>query len=250
MSPLKLPDSSLLLPVPTSPAATAYQEALQIYEENLNSRELESIKRPTSLEELLSHADELIRKHQGSKAVKFYTQLGRVRKKLRPLDVLLEGTCKSLPFQAREPIWAAIRFIFDLVDNSQAAFETVFNFVTEIEHRMPVIQTLTDTFRDTPMVMNAAQRLFAALIEFWSHVVKSYRGPGYHILKASFSLKPRFEKLQEALDVQFTSLRDAATAQHIQNSEQNINAQKGRLEGNSCVYREAMALADKSRPER
>jgi len=243
-------DRSLPLLTSRSPADTAYQEALQRYEENLNSRELESIKRPKSLQDVLDKADELIRKHEGSKAVKFYDKLGQVREKLRPLDVLLEGTCKSIPFHGGEPIWAAVRFVFNLVQDSQNAFEAVFDFFTEIGHQVPIIQTLTDTFRDSPMVMNAAQRLFAALIEFWSHAVKSYRGIGYHLFKATFSLKPRFEKLKGELETQFTTLKDAATAQHMQNSEQNLNSQKGVLEGRSCACYKATSLADKSRPER
>jgi hypothetical protein len=245
-----LPDRSLPMLASRSPADTAYQEALQRYEENLNSRELESIKRPTSLEGVLSEAEKLIRKHEGSKVVKFCDKLGQVREKLRPLDALLQGACKSVPFRGGEPIWGAVQFVFNLVEDSQSAFEAVFDFFTEIGHRVPIIQTLTDTFCDSPMVTNAAQRLFAALIEFWSHAVKSYRGIGYHLLKATFSLKPRFEKLKGELDAQFTTLKDVAAAQHMQNSERNLISQKVTMEGRSRACYKEMALADKFRPER
>jgi hypothetical protein len=111
-----------------SPADTAYQEALQRYEENLNSRELESVKRPTSLEDVLGEVEKLIRKHEGSKVVKFCDKLGQVREKLNPLDALLQGACKSVPFRGGEPIWGAVQFVFNLVEDSQSAFEAVFDF--------------------------------------------------------------------------------------------------------------------------
>ena len=168
---------------------------------------------------------------------------------MSPLDVLFEGVCKSVPLNGGEAILGAIHFVFKLVQNSESAFEAVLEFFVQIGERIPIIKTLNDTFRDSAIVANAAQRLFAALIEFWSHAVKSYRGLGYHLFKATFSLKPRFEKLKKELDDQFVYLKDAATAQHYQNSEQILRSQRVFLKGMPWTCCREASLTDEYRPK-
>ena len=197
---------------------------------------------------MFAKANELIQKHNSSRGVRFYNDLGRIRDRLAPLDILFEGVCKLIPFNGGSAIWSAINYVFNLLKNSKDTLEAALDFFVQIGKQIPIIQTLQNTFRGSAIVIDAIRRLFAALIEFWSHAVKSYGGIGYHLLKATFSLKPRFEKLKRELDDQFVHLKDAATAQNYQNSEENLRFHSEHLRGIPYTFYERTTLTDECRP--
>ena len=204
-----------------SPADVAFQQALHKFEETLNSDEFEDIQRPTSLDDLLDTARQIVEKHEQTKnrkLIKFYRRLSTVREGLRPFDQLLEGICGIAP-QGGKALWGVVSFVFRLIEDRQSSFETAFDFVFEIAQRIPVVQSLEKTFGDSALVKPYVENLFVVLVSFWVQAIKTYRKPGYLPFKATFSLKSRFEQLKKDLSIQTSLLNAATSAQHYEDSD-------------------------------
>lgn len=217
-----------------SEAEAAYQKALRGFEENLNSKQMKEIQRPTSLDELCGLAGEISRKHERKedrKTMRIYEKLNSARDRMRPFDILLEGLCDSAPAGGKF-IWGAVRFTFQLVEDNHATFEAVLDFFTGIGDKLSIIQTELASFRESVLVSSIAEKIFAALLDFWMQAIKTYRTMHFGLLNPTrIPLKLKFERLQKELDGQIALMKDAAHAQHHHNFEQFSSGLQNHLQG-------------------
>lgn len=205
-----------------SEAEDAYQNALRRFEENLDSKQMKDIQQPTSLDDLCKIADQISKKHENNQdrtTMRVYEKLGDARENMRPFDKLLEGLCETSPAGGKL-IWGAVRFTFQLVEDNRDTFEAVLGFFTGIGHKLSVIRTELESFKESELVTSTAQKIFAALLEFWVQAIKTYRTMHFGFRNPTKTpLKRKFEILQKDLDGQIAGMKDAANAQHHQNFE-------------------------------
>lgn len=203
-------------------ADVAYQKALRGFEENLDSKQMKEIQRPTSLADLCSMAEEISKRHeskQDRRTMRFYKKLSSARDRMAPFDIFLEGLCDSAPIGGRF-IWGAVRFTFQLVEDNHATFEAVLGFFAEIGDKLAIIQTELESFRESALVTSIGEKIFASLLEFWMQAIKTYRTMHFGLLNPTrIPLKLKFERLQKDLDGHISLMKDAANAQHHQNFE-------------------------------
>ncbi|PGH15219.1 hypothetical protein AJ79_02584 [Helicocarpus griseus UAMH5409] len=204
-------------------ADQAYREALKTFEENLNSQQLRDVQRPTSLAELCQIATAINAKHaaqQDRKTIRFTQRVSKVLNVLQPFEGILNSVLSAAPMGSGNLIWSSIRFTFQLVEDAQTIFENVFGFFEDISLELEIIQKEINTFKDSRLVATVAQQVFASLLDFWVYVVKTYRNLRFGSLSIkSYSIKSKFENLQGKLQQQTDLLKNAAQAQHHENSK-------------------------------
>ncbi|EGC49403.1 conserved hypothetical protein [Histoplasma capsulatum var. duboisii H88] len=209
-------------------AEQAYREALKTFEENLSSQQLRDVQRPTSLTELCSIATSINAKHSSKddrKTIRFTERVSKVLGVLLPFDGILSSVAGADPFGAGNLIWSSIRFTFQLVEDAQSIFDSVFGFFEDISLELEIIQKEINTFKNSQLVSSVGQQVFSALLEFWVYAVKTYRNLRFGSLSIkSYSIKGKFEQLQSKLKEQTMLLKSAAQAQHHENSSQFWNA--------------------------
>ncbi|KAL2373766.1 WD domain-containing protein, variant [Blastomyces gilchristii SLH14081] len=209
-------------------AEQAYREALKTFEENLNSQQLRDVQRPTSLTELCKTAASINAKHASNddrKTIRFTQRVSKVLGVLQPFDGILSSVAGAEPFGGANLIWSSIRFTFQLVEDAQSIFDSVFGFFEDIALELEIIQKEINTFKDSQLVSSVGQQVFAALLDFWVYAVKTYRNLRFGSFSIkSYSIKSKFEQLQSKLQEQTVLLKSAAQAQHHENSSQFWNA--------------------------
>lgn len=128
-------------------------------------------------------------------------------------------------------IWSTIQFTFQLVEDTQAIFDLLFQFFEEIALELAIVQTEINTFQNSLLVSSVAKEVFAVLLEFWVYAVKTYRSIRFGTLK-TYSIRARFEKLEASLHKKLLGLKHAAEAQHHQDSQSFWNEFKDNRSGN------------------
>lgn len=193
-------------------ADKAYREALKSFEEYLDNRKFQEIQRPSPLDDLCRLATETHGKYEADrKTIGFTERVSKVREALRPFDNLLLGVCKLAP-KGGKLIWGTIQFTFQQAENTHAIFDPMFDFFEGIAVELAIIQTEINTFPDSRLVSTIAQEVFAVLLEFWIHAVKTYRTLWFGTFK-TYSIRTRFAKLQASLHAKLLRLKHAAQAQ-------------------------------------
>ncbi|KAG6906020.1 hypothetical protein DXG01_016275, partial [Tephrocybe rancida] len=224
---------------PTSPQ-DAFSRAWKTYTERLTASELSQIKAPTTLSDLLTHAQKITESFDSSTKVRSLSQrLGTAAQKLQPFERILEGVVKLSP-QAGQLIWGSVSFILEMARNNGDVVEETMDFFVAMADEVEYVKILETTFRDAPLVNTVVESLYVAVLEFWVKAVKYYRPkasqraralPIHNIVDRTISslegiisavkqfvssgyMLQEFRKLKTKIDTQKERLHHVASAQH------------------------------------
>ena len=96
---------------------------------------------------------------------------------------------------------------------------------------MPQFEVLASSFEESPMVIDAAEALYVAIIKFWVAAVKYYRKRRLWLMPLYNNYSVLYEGLVSELDKQERRLRDTALVQHMFEAKEERTEAKLRRRG-------------------
>lgn len=215
-----------------------FERALIKYREELNAKEFRQVTTPTELPDVLRLAEEALNKRSSGthpKKIKAFEALEKARLHLEPFDGILQGLAQLAPFGGNL-IWGSVKTVFLFVEKSNEGFDEVFEFFTVMGKDIPLLDSLTTTFKDSALVKPVAEELVDAIMKFWIEAVKHYRARSGAALKRF--LRPRaiaekFKELKSELTRQGERLWRSAEAQHY--SDTSGHQQQSLQQGPSAM---------------
>ncbi|KAL9609661.1 MAG: hypothetical protein Q9167_005591 [Letrouitia subvulpina] len=194
-------------------ARNAYQKALSAYKDSLPPKEYAKITVPTKLEDLLETTQRIEEKHKTSRTIKLLANLYKGKVRLERFNKILEGGLKIM--LGGELIWASINYVFTVVSESAETFAKLLDVFVTISEKMPQFEILSNTFEESPTVIDAVEALYTAIIKFWVAAVKYYRKRRLWLMPLYNNYSVLYHDLVSELNKQERRLRDTALVQHM-----------------------------------
>lgn len=203
-----------------------FERALISIQEELSAKEFKQVTTPTGLPDVLKVAEDVLKDRSSGthpKGIKAFEALEKARLHLEPFENLLEGLAILAPFGGKL-IWGSVKTVFQFVEKSNEGFDEVFTFFTVMGEDIPLMDSLTTTFKDSALVRPVAEKLVDAIMKFWIEALKHYRAKFRVALQRFIRLKAiskKFEGLRSELKRQGERLWRSAEAQHYSDTSEH-----------------------------